>query len=60
MLEEKEITKRPNCDEMLAEKNLWALDFNELKTVFERELIKLKHSKKIFCNNFIAVKTKRA
>jgi len=36
-LDKEEFTKRPNCDEMLAGENLWALDFDELKTDFESE-----------------------
>ncbi len=47
---------RPNCDQILAEKKLWALNYNELKNNYNSELIKLNDSEKIFAENLFHLK----
>jgi hypothetical protein len=56
MLEENKDSMRPNCDQILAEKKLWALNYNELKNNYNSELIKLNDSEKIFAENLFHLK----
>jgi len=47
---------RPNCDEILRNKKLWALDLQQLRKVAESQLNELKSSDKSFYSNFIQIK----
>jgi hypothetical protein len=49
---------RPNCEEILSEKDFWSLDLSELKSDYEFNSMKMKFSGDVFHSHFIEVKSR--
>jgi hypothetical protein len=49
---------RPNCEEILSEKDFWSLDLSELKSDYEFNSMKMKYSDNVFHSRFIEVKSR--
>jgi hypothetical protein len=49
--------KRPNCDEILFEKNLWSLNLTELQNDREFKSKEMQFSDNIFYSHFIKMKS---
>jgi len=50
--------KRPNCEDILSEKDLWSLDLSDLKSEYEFNSKKMKYSDDVFHSRFIKVKSR--
>jgi hypothetical protein len=49
---------RPNCKEILSEKDFWSLGLSELKSDYEFNSMKMKFSDHVFHLHFIEVKSR--
>jgi hypothetical protein len=52
--------KRPNCEEILRDKNLWALSLSALESNTDFQSKRMKYSEDIFHLNFIEMKSRDA
>ncbi len=50
--------RRPNCDEIFLQKNLWSLNLTELQNDSEFKSKEMQFSDNIFHSNFIKIKSK--
>ncbi|HEY6437665.1 MAG TPA: hypothetical protein VIY47_13820 [Ignavibacteriaceae bacterium] len=50
--------KRPNCEEILAEKDFWSLDLSDLKSEYEFNSKKMKYCDNVFHSRFIEMKSR--
>jgi len=53
-----EKNKRPNCEEILKEKDFWSLDLSDLKSDYEFNSKKMKYSDNVFHSHFVEVKSR--
>jgi hypothetical protein len=49
---------RPNCEEILSEKDFWSLDLSDLKSDYESNSKKMEYSDDVFHSRFIEVKSR--
>ncbi len=49
---------RPNCEEILSEKDFWSLDLSDLESDYEFNSEKMKYVDNVFHSRFIEVKSR--
>ncbi len=49
---------RPNCEEILSEKDFWSLDLSDLKNKYKFNSKKMKYCDDVFHSRFIEVKSR--
>jgi hypothetical protein len=49
---------RPNCENILSEKDLWSLDLSTLKSNYKVKPKKMKYSNEVFHSHFVEMKSR--